>query len=80
MVIFLIARNFYSCIFFFVRKKFTKLGLGVHRISSIMLNRAALFVDKVILFLSEKGKVGYIYPAELLYFSSQLEVNRVNNV
>lgn len=65
---------------FFVRKKFNKLGLGVHRISSIMLNRAALFVDKVILFLSEKGKVGYIYPAELLYFSSQLEVNRVNNV
>lgn len=80
MVIFLIARNFYSCMFFFVRKKFNKLGLGVHRISSIMLNRAALFVDKVILFLSEKGKVGYIYPAELLYFSSQLEVNRVNNV
>lgn len=44
-----------------------------------MLNRAALFVDKVILFLSEKGKVGYIYPAGLTYFSSQLEVNRVNN-
>jgi len=44
-----------------------------------MLNRAALFVDKVILFLSEKGKVGYIYPAELTYFSSQLEVDRVSN-
>lgn len=64
---------------FFCMKKFNKLGLGVHRIRSIMLNRVALFVDKVILFLSEKGKVGYIYPAELTYFSSQLEVYRVNN-
>lgn len=44
-----------------------------------MLNRAALFVDKVILLLSENSNVGYIYPAELMYFSSQLEVNPVNN-
>lgn len=44
-----------------------------------MLNRTALFVDKVILLLSENSNVGYIYPAELTYFSSQLEVNRVNN-
>lgn len=54
--------------FFFVRKKFNKFGLGVYRISLIMLNRVVLFVDKVIFFLSEKGKVGYIYLVELLYF------------
>lgn len=76
---FFTARRFHSCNFLFVRKKFNKLGLGVHRIRSIMLNRTALFVDKVILLLSENSNVGYIYPAELTYFSSQLEVNRVNN-
>lgn len=44
-----------------------------------MINRAALFSDNVILFLSENSNEGYIYPAELMYFSSQLEVNSVNN-
>lgn len=77
MVTFL-AHKFHSCNFF-CKKKFNKLGLDVHRIRSIMINRAALFLDKVILFLSENSNVGYIYPAELMYYSSQLELNSVNN-